>query len=230
MCLSAASLPPVPLCLSSSVSLDDLYLTFHIHLISGKGFWGSLWSRSFSSIKKPEASETKEFLSNYACLSGKEGTKLLPLLNILKNSLSLRVGKNQASWTPANSLNPSDSSDGTKTSFPIRGTTQDFYQLICPWCQSQFEHDLVYILAIELWLQKGKMTFWHRSTMIFFRLRRKLVKMKLFFYCKLQNYFFLRMQLKTTSLLKSLPREKLEVNLFHSWESLGMKGDPTSAS
>ena len=94
--------------------------------------------------------------------------------------LSLRVGMNQASPTPANSLNPSDSSDGPKVSLPTRGTIQDFYQLICPWYQSQFEHYLVYILAIKPWLQKGKMTFWHRMAMIFFRLWRKLVKMKLF--------------------------------------------------
>ena len=37
--------------------------------------------------------------------------------------------------------------------------------------------------------------------MIFFRFRRKLVKMK-FVSWKLQNWFFLHMQLKTTSLLK----------------------------
>ena len=49
--------------------------------------------------------------------------------------LSLRVVMNQASPTPANSLNPSDSSDGTKVSLPTRGTIQDFYQLICPWYQ-----------------------------------------------------------------------------------------------
>ena len=31
----------------------------------------------------------------------------------------------------------------------------------------------------------------------------------------LQNQFFLHMQFKTTSLLKSLPKEKLEVNPFY---------------
>ena len=36
-----------------------------------------------------------------------------------------------------------------------------------------------------------------------------------FSFWKLQNQFFLHMQLKTTSLLKGLPREKLEVNPFH---------------
>ena len=30
-----------------------------------------------------------------------------------------------------------------------------------------------------------------------------------------QTHFFLHMQLKTTSLLKRLPKEKLEVNPFH---------------
>ena len=88
--------------------------------------------------------------------------------------------KDQASPAPENSLNPSDSSDGIKTSLPTRGMIQDFYQLICPWNQSQFEHCLVYILAIKLGLQKGKVTFWHRIAMIFFRLQRKLVKMNLF--------------------------------------------------
>ena len=46
--------------------------------------------------------------------------------------------------------------------------------------------------------------------MIFFRFWRKLVKMK-FVSWKLQNWFFLHMQLKTTSLLKGLPREMFEV-------------------
>ena len=54
----------------------------------------------------------KEFLSNYSCFSGWGMT-------------------NQASPTPETFLNPSDSSDGTKTSLPTRGTIQDFYQLIC---------------------------------------------------------------------------------------------------
>ena len=53
--------------------------------------------------------------------------------------------------------------------------------------------------------------------MIFFSFRRKLVKMK-FFSWKLQNWFFLHMQLKTTSLLKGLPREKLDINPFHVLE------------
>ena len=51
--------------------------------------------------------------------------------------------------------------------------------------------------------------------MIFFRLRRKLVKLKKIFSWKLQNKVFLHMQLQTTSLLKKkLPKEKLEVNPF----------------
>ena len=123
--------------------------------------------------------------------------------------------KDQASPTPANSLNPSDSSDGTKTSLPTRGTIQDFYQLIYPWYQSHFEHYLVYILAMKLWLQKGKMTFWHRMAMIFYRLWRKLVKMK-FFSWKLQTRFFSHMQLRTTSLLKGLPRKSLKLTLSMS--------------
>ena len=129
--------------------------------------------------------------------------------------------KDQASPAPENSLNPSDSSDGIKTSLPTRGTIQDFYQLICPWYQSQFEHYLLCILAIKLWLQKGKITFWHRMAVIFFRLRRKLVKMNFFFSWKLQNRFLLHMQLQTTSSLKGLPREKLEVNPFHVLEIYG---------
>ena len=39
-----------------------------------------------------------------------------------------------------------------------------------------------------------------------------------FFSWKLQNWFFLDMKLKTTRLLKGLPREKLEVNPFHVLE------------
>ena len=54
--------------------------------------------------------------------------------------------------------------------------------------------------------------------MIFFRLWRKLVKMKFSFPWKLQNWFFLYMHLKTTSLLKVLPRAKLEVRPFRVLE------------
>ena len=83
--------------------------------------------------------------------------------NILKNSLLTipvsQGGERPSFPTPANSLNPSDSSDGTKTSLPTRRTIQDFYQLICPWYQSQFEHYLVYILAIKLWLPKERLLF-----------------------------------------------------------------------
>ena len=102
--------------------------------------------------------------------------------NILKNSL-LNTVVSQGGEGPSfpHSLNPSESSDGTKTSCPTRVTIQDFYQMICPWYQSPFKHYLIYILAIKLWLQKGKMTFWHRMAMIFFRLQRKLVKTKIFF-------------------------------------------------
>ena len=39
-----------------------------------------------------------------------------------------------------------------------------------------------------------------------------------FSFWKLQNQFFLHMQLKTTSLLKGLPRKKLEVNPFRILE------------
>jgi len=53
-----ASLSPVPLCVSPSDFLDDPYLAFHIHRISRKGFWGSLWSSSFFYIPKPEGSKT----------------------------------------------------------------------------------------------------------------------------------------------------------------------------
>ena len=60
--------------------------------------------------------------------------------------------------------------------------------------------------------------------LILFRLWRKLLKLK-FFSWKLQNWLFLHMQLKTTSLLKGLPREKLDLNPFHvlvAWDlSLG---------
>ena len=56
-----------PYLLSPSVSpsdfLDDPYLTFHIHIISRKGFWGSLWSRSFSYIQKPKGLKTLLYAS-----------------------------------------------------------------------------------------------------------------------------------------------------------------------
>ena len=78
-------LPPYLLpSLSLSIRFPRQHLpNFHIHIISRKEFWGSLWSRSFSYIQKPEGSKTLL----YAYLSGGEGTKFLPLLNILKSSL-----------------------------------------------------------------------------------------------------------------------------------------------
>ena len=54
--------------------------------------------------------------------------------------------------------------------------------------------------------------------LIFFRLWRKLVKMKFSFPWNLPNPFFPHMHLKTTSLLKGLPRAKLEVTPFHVLE------------
>ena len=122
------------------------------------------------------------------------------------------MGKDQASPTPANSLNPSDPSDGRKTSFPTRGTIQDFYQLICPWYQSQFEHYSAYNLGIKLWLQKGKVTFWHRMAMMFFRLWRKLVKLKIFFLETAKSVLFAYAIKNNKFVKKRLPREKLEVN------------------
>ena len=49
--------------------------------------------------------------------------------------------------------------------------------------------------------------------MIFFRLQRKLVKMK-FFLLETAKPVLFSYTIKTTSLLKALPREKLEVNPF----------------
>ena len=54
--------------------------------------------------------------------------------------------------------------------------------------------------------------------LIFFRLWRKLVKMKFSFPWNLPNPFFPHMHLKTTSLLKGLPRAKLEVRPFRVLE------------
>ena len=54
---------------------------------------------------------------------------------------------------------------------------------------------------MKLWLQKREMTFWHWMPMIFFRLRRKLVKIKSFL--KLQN-LFLHAQLRKSWLVKML--------------------------
>ena len=53
-CCLPVSCPP----LSPSDFLDDPYSTFHIHMTSWKEFWGSLWSRSFPILKKPEGSKT----------------------------------------------------------------------------------------------------------------------------------------------------------------------------
>ena len=215
-CLSVASLSPVPLCLFLSDFLDNLYSTFHIQMIYRKRFWGSLWSRSFSDIQKSEVSKTplclslswggnqvsptpehaKEFPSNYSCFSEWGRTKLPLLLQIPKLFRFFWKNKNLTSHQRDNSR---------------------FLSADLPWYQSQFEHYLVYNLGIKLWLQKGKMTFWHRVAMTFFRLQRKLFKIK-FFSWKLQNQFFLQMQWRTTSLLKALLREKLEVNPFHVLE------------
>ena len=57
--------------------------------------------------------------------------------------------------------------------------------------------------------------FLTQMAMIFFRLWRKLVKMN-FFSLETAKPVLFHMQLKTTSLLKGLPREKLEVNPFMS--------------
>ena len=86
----------------------------------------------------------------------------------------------QAFPTPPNSLNPSDSSDGTKVSLPSRGTIRAFYRLICPWYQSQFEHHWVHNSGVNLRLHKGKVNFWCRMAMILLGFQRKLVKMKFF--------------------------------------------------
>ena len=59
--------------------------------------------------------------------------------------------------------------------------------------------------------------FLTQMAMIFFRLWRKLVKMN-FFSLETAIPVLFHMQLKTTSLLKALPREKLEVNPFHVLE------------
>ena len=63
-CSSVAILSPHPsLSPPPSDFLDDPYLTFPIHIWSllldtKKGFWGSLWSRTFSHNQKPEGSKT----------------------------------------------------------------------------------------------------------------------------------------------------------------------------
>ena len=44
--------------LSPSDFLDELYANFYIHMISRKGFWGSLLPRSVFYIQKPEGSKT----------------------------------------------------------------------------------------------------------------------------------------------------------------------------
>ena len=86
----------LPPCLLSTLSLsinflDDPYSTFHIHMISRKGSevpFGPGLSPIFKSLKDQKLPyHSKESLSKEAYLTGGEGTKLPPLLNILKNSL-----------------------------------------------------------------------------------------------------------------------------------------------
>ena len=79
------------------------------------------------------------------------------------------------------------------------GTTS--YQSVDPCHQSQFEHSLVSFLTMKLWLQKQRWHFLHWMAMIFFRLQRKLVKTSLF---KIQNRFFLHVQLRKSWLVKIL--------------------------
>ena len=59
-CLMSFSCLPIswPLCLSPSDFLDQSFWTYHIRMLSRKGFGGSLWSRSFFYIQKPEGSKT----------------------------------------------------------------------------------------------------------------------------------------------------------------------------
>ena len=58
-CLMSFSCLPIswPLCLSPSDFLDQSFWTYHIRMLSRKGFGGSLWSRSLSYIQKPEGSK-----------------------------------------------------------------------------------------------------------------------------------------------------------------------------
>ena len=126
------------------------------------------------------------------------------------------MGKDQASPTPANSLNPSDPSDGRRTFFPTRWTIHDFYQLICPWYQSQFEHYSAYNLGIKLWLQKGKVTFWHRMAMMLFRLWRKLVKLKIFFLETAKSVLFAYAIKNNKFVKKDCLGKSLKLTLFMS--------------
>ena len=210
-CLSVASLSPVPLCLSPSDFLDNPYLTFISRWSIGKDsevpfgqvflWYSKVWRIKNSPLclslswggnqVSPTPEHAKEFPSKSSCFSGWGGTKLPLLLQIPKLFRFFWWNKDLTSHQRDNSR---------------------FLSADLPWYLSQFEHYLVYNLGIKLWLQKGKMTFWHRIAMTFFRLQRKLVKMK-FFSWKLQNQFFSQMQWKTTSLLKACLGKSLKLTL-----------------
>ena len=76
------------------------------------------------------------------------------------------------------------------------------YQSGYPCHQGQFEPSLVLIFSYKTMTTKKRWHFWHWMAMIFFRLRRKLVKIK--YFLKLQNRFFLHMQLRKSWLVKIL--------------------------
>ena len=85
-----------------------------------------------------------------------------------------------------------------------------------PMGSQRVGHDWVTSLSLQVWncdYRKERQlsdTGWPRYSL---DSGENWLKWKNFFSRKLQNQFFLHMQLKT-SLLKSLPREKLEVNPF----------------
>ena len=164
-------LPNPSLSCSPSDFLDNPYLTFPIHILSllsetRKVFWGFFWSRTFSCIHYPGGIKKKLTLKIPLLTSitqSEEGAKLPLLLQVPLSLLILLIKQ--------------------RPHFPKR-TIQDLYQLICPWYESQFEHYLVYILAIKLWLQTRKMiVFWHRMAMIFLRLQKKKKLIKLCLLC-----------------------------------------------
>ena len=71
-----------------------------------------------------------------------------------------------------------------------RGTIQTFYHPICCYFHCQFQHYLICILGTKLWLWNGKISFWHRITVLFSRLWRKLVKMIFFLFERAQLLLF----------------------------------------
>ena len=190
MCVSVASLSHPPLPPSPSDFLDNPYSTFpipiwYLLLETRKGFWGSLWSRSFSYIQKLEGSKT--------------------LLNILENSL-LATPVSQGGEGPSFLPYP------CKFPYSFRFFWSNKTPLL-PDRQSNIFISCLSLTWESIWALFG--LYFSYKTIIAERKDDFLTRMAVycldpgenwlkwyFFLGNLQKQFFLDLQLKTTSLLK----------------------------